>query len=94
MSIDKIKDVNTLKSLLNSSIEKNKCLEQYIQQAGELLAKNLDYDWDEKPKNLTLYASALNEKYETVLKRKNYYKKKYRKNRQNRIELQKRLDNM
>lgn len=79
MSIEDIKDIKKLRMVLKEVLQENKRLKEYCQLTGEELVKNLDYDWDEKPKNLVLYASALNEKYENARKERNRYKKKIRK---------------
>ena len=71
MSIDNIKDAKKLRALLKEALQENKRLKEYCQLTGEELVKNLDYDWDEKPKNLVLYASALNEKHENAIEHLN-----------------------
>lgn len=79
MSIEDIKDIKKLRMVLKEVLQENKRLKEYCQLTGEELVKNLDYDWDEKPKNLVLYASVLNEKYEETRRQRNKYKKKIRK---------------
>ena len=74
MSIDEIKDSKKLKEMLRAEIMDNKYLRECCEAAGiELSKKSLQ--WDGKPKNLVVYAMALNEVIDKLEKENEQLKK-------------------
>lgn len=65
MSIDDIKDINKLRNMLKEAYKEIAYLKGCCRKTGEELA-NYTFEYDEKPKNLVVQATDINDKYKKL----------------------------
>ena len=65
MSIDDIKDINKLRNMFKEAYKEIVYLKGCCRKAGEELA-NYTFEYDEKPKNLVVQATDINDKYKKL----------------------------